>query len=73
MNNGYILECDICHDKIHLYQPWYSVKVKGRLAIPRLKTNPMHICVNCFHAYENFLTEREVQENHRKNWHEVAR
>ena len=65
-------ECDICHDKIGLYQPWYSIKVKGRLAIPNLKTNPMCICPNCFHAYEYFLLEREALTNHHKNYHDIV-
>ena len=66
-----ILECDICHDKIALYQPWYSVKVRGRLAIPKLKNNPTKLCSNCFHAYKNFLLELEVHENHKKNYNEM--
>ena len=65
------LECDICHDPIVLYQPWYSVQVKGRLAIPALKANPMALCVNCFRAYQRFLTEHETEMNHRKHYEET--
>ena len=63
--------CDICHDKIGLYTPWYSVHIKGRLCIPQLKSNPMTLCSNCFQAYRHFLTEREVEENHRQNMKEM--
>lgn len=67
-------ECDICHDKIGLYQPWYSIRVRGRLAFADgLKSNPMCLCPNCFHAYKNFLIEREVQECHKKNWIDIKK
>ena len=59
--------CDICHDPIALYRPWYSVKVSGKLAIPNLKANPMSLCPDCFHAYEDFLVKQEVEANHKKN------
>lgn len=67
-------QCDICGDKIHLYEPWYSILVKGKLAIvgkKELKNNPMCFCRDCFHAYRNFLIEREVQENHKKNYEDI--
>ena len=65
-------QCDICHDKIGLYQPWYSIQVKGRLTfVNGLKNNPMSLCVNCFHAYKNFLIEHEVQENHKRNYIDI--
>ena len=64
--------CDICKDKIGLYTPWYSVRIKGRLCFTgKERPNPMILCVNCYHAYENFLTEREVQENHKRNMKEM--
>lgn len=64
--------CDICKDKIGLYTPWYSVHIKGKLCIPgKDRPNPMTLCTNCYHAYENFLTEREVQENHKQNMMEM--
>lgn len=67
-------QCDICHDKIGLYQPWYSVRVRGRLAFTdKLKNNPTTLCANCYHAYENFLIEREVQENHKKNYIDIKK
>lgn len=67
-------ECDICKDKIGLYQPWYTIRVKGKLAIPEnIKKNPMNLCANCFHAYENFLIEREVQEEHKKNYIDIKK
>ena len=62
-------KCDICHDNIGLYTPWYSVQVRGRFASTgNLKANPITLCTNCFHAYERFLIEREVQENHKRNY-----
>jgi len=64
-------ECDICHDQIGLYTPWYSVSVKGRLCIPKLKNNPMCLCRNCFQAYEHFLIEQETHENHKRNYLEM--
>lgn len=61
-------KCDICHDHIGLYTPWYSVYIRGRLCFPgKDRPNPMVLCVNCYHAYEHFLIEREVQENHKQN------
>lgn len=70
---GFIKEksCDICHDKIGLYTPWYTVQVRGRLCSNGNRPNPMNLCTHCFHAYENFLTEREVQENHKRNMIEM--
>lgn len=64
--------CDICKDKIGLYQPWYSVQVKGHLTFTKeLKANPMSLCPDCFHAYKDFLIEREVQENHKKHYNDL--
>ena len=64
--------CDICHDKIGLYQPYYTVRIRGWLCFPNKdKPNPTTLCVTCYHAYENFLTEREVQENHKSNYKEM--
>ena len=66
--------CDICNDLIRLYEPWYSIRVRGKLAFlhkGELKRNPMSLCRECFHAYKDFLTEREVQENHRRHYLEV--
>lgn len=61
-------ECDICHDKIGLYQPWYSVQVKGHLALTNdLKINPTVLCPECYQAYKDFLVEQEVEANHKKN------
>ena len=75
MSNGLPIipkECDICHDKIGLYQPWYSIRVKGYLALTKeLKSNPTCLCSNCFHAYKNFLIERETQENHKRNYIDI--
>lgn len=64
-------QCDICKDKIGLYKPWYSIKVKGHLAFSNIKNNPMCLCPNCFNAYKDFLLEREIQENHRKNYYDI--
>ena len=66
-------ECDICHDRIGLYQPWYSIKVTGKLAIPKMKANPMCLCPDCFHAYQDFLVEREVITNHHKIYHDIQK
>ncbi len=70
-------ECDICHDKIKLYEPWYSVFIKKRLLGIKhselMKQNPTVLCRNCFQAYKNFLIEREVQENHKRNWIDIKK
>lgn len=63
--------CDICHDAIGLYQPWYSIKVRGWLTIAKVNKNPMCLCPSCFHAYQDFLIEREVITNHHKNYEDV--
>ena len=61
-------KCDICHKDIPMYEPWYSLKVNGHfMGLP--KKSEIHIfCPNCFKGYENFLIEREVQENHKQNY-----
>ena len=65
-------ECDICHDPIGLYKPWYTVRVSPHLKITtRLKNNPTVLCPDCFHAYEDFFIELEVQENHKKHYKDV--
>ena len=66
--------CDICNDPIGLYEPWYSIRVRGKLAFlhrDELKHNPMCLCRDCFRAYKDFLIEREVQENHKKHYEDV--
>ena len=67
------VSCDICKDKISLYQPWYSIRVEGHLGSTKAKElkNPMSLCPNCFQAYKNFLVEHEVQENHKKNYNDL--
>lgn len=66
--------CDICHDPIGLYKPWYTVKVSPHLKIStRLKNNPMVLCPSCFHSYENALIEMEVQENHKRNYQDMRK
>lgn len=64
-------QCDICSDKIGLYQPWYTIRVKGYLAFTDLKKNPMCLCPNCFHAYKDFLIERETEMVHQKHYEEI--
>lgn len=60
--------CDICHEPIGLYKPWYSVQVKGFLASTKdLKWNPTVLCPECYQAYKDFLVETEVEMNHKKN------
>lgn len=76
MNNSLKIaekRCDICKDRIGLFTPWYSVVVKkGRMRVPGdVRPNPMTFCRKCYHAYENFLIEREVQENHKKTMQEL--
>ena len=62
-------QCDICHDAIGLYTPWYSIQVKGHFAsTDKTRANPMTLCVNCFHAYEHFLIKQETEQNHKKNY-----
>lgn len=70
--SAFIKECDICHDKIGLYTPWYTIKVRKRIGTKiSVKHNPMIFCTNCFHAYEKFLIEQEVHENHKRNYEDV--
>ena len=61
--------CDICKDKIGLYTPYYTIKVRGWMCkADQLKANPMVLCQNCYHAYENFLKKQETEENHKRNY-----
>ena len=66
--------CDICNDKIGLYQPFYTIKIKSWLCTPKnVKHNPMTLCPSCFNAYEKFLIEREVEANHAKNYSDIKK
>lgn len=67
--------CDICSVRIGLYQPWYTIHVRGKLGLPvKLReNNPLTLCPDCFHAYENFLIERETMENHKRNWIDIRK
>lgn len=58
-------QCDICHKKIKLYQPWHSVVSTGHFCKGQSKEKIF--CSDCFKAYEHFLIEHEVQENHKQN------
>jgi hypothetical protein len=63
-------QCDICKDEIKLYKPYYTVMVRPHFT--QLKESGIKVfCPDCFHAYENFLIEHEVQENHKRNYQEM--
>lgn len=59
-------QCDICLDKIGLYQPYYTVQTKGHLTGDGWHKQIGVFCPRCFHAYKDFLTERKVTENHKR-------
>lgn len=63
-------KCNICHDSIGLYTPWYTIQVRGHFATvgDNKLTDTMVLCSSCFHAYEHFLMERMTQQNHYKNY-----
>ena len=65
-------ECGICRDKIGLYQPYYTVHIHPHFVKTEKDfTKPTVLCPNCFHAYEDFLIEREVITNHAKNMQDI--
>jgi hypothetical protein len=68
--------CDICQDKIPLYQPWYSVMITGHFCDDPGKNvltekGYQALCPNCFQAYEKFIIEQGTQENHRRHRREM--
>lgn len=68
-------KCDICHDKIPLYSPWYSVMIFGHFCDdPKLKSankDYQALCPSCFQAYEKFIIQQETHENHRRHMRDV--
>lgn len=65
-------ECSICRDKIGLYQPFYTISIHPHFVKGHRDFSKQSVfCPNCFQAYENFLIEREVQENHKRNYKEM--
>lgn len=68
--------CDICQDKIGLYEPWYSIIMQGHHCLtPKLKQagekGYLALCPVCFQAYENFIIEHETQENHKRHMKDI--
>lgn len=54
-------KCDVCSDKIGLYQPFYTVETEGRFTGRKndLKKRIAVLCPGCFRSYEQFLQSRE--------------
>ena len=63
--------CDLCHDPIGMYQPWYSILVNGHFVNDDVKDDLAILCPDCFHAYEDFLLEREVNATHVREMNET--
>ena len=51
--------CDICKDKIGLYQPFYTIQSESRFIWKGNEKERVILCPACFHAYKDFLTSRE--------------
>ena len=64
--------CDICKDNIKLYEPYYTVKTDKIHCHVKVKGyDKLVLCTNCFTAYQNFIIERTVQENHKNTMNEM--
>ena len=65
-------ECSICRDPIGLYQPYYTIMIHPHFAKDKRDfSKPTVFCPDCFHAYEDFLIEREVLTNHKKTMDDI--
>lgn len=68
-------KCDICYDKIQLYEPWYSVMITGHFCNdPKMKElgkGYMALCPGCFNAYKHFIIETRTEENHKRNLKDI--
>lgn len=52
-------QCDICKNRIGLYQPFYTLQSEGRcIGLKRPKETAV-LCPTCFHCYKDFLNSRE--------------
>ena len=64
--------CDICKDKINLYEPYYTIKTDKTYCHVKVKGyDKLVLCGDCFRAYQNFIVERTVQENHKNTMNEM--
>ena len=59
-------QCDLCHDPIGLYQPWYSIYIDPHFTKVNPKNEVSVLCPDCFRAYEVFLTQRELHCIHKR-------
>ena len=56
--------CEICKDRIGLYQPYYTIAVHAHFIKNKAEKEGVTVfCPNCFNAYEQFLTGRQIHEN----------
>lgn len=51
--------CDICRDRIGLYQAFYTVQSEGRFLRGKPKNETVVLCPRCFQSYKDFLNSRE--------------
>lgn len=63
--------CQICKDPIHLYQPYYTLKIQKHIGGIFANSGMTVLCPSCFHAYENFITEQTVHENHKRTMNDI--
>jgi hypothetical protein len=64
--------CDICKDNIKLYEPYDTVKADKIHCHVKVKGyDKLVLCTTCFTAYQNFIIERTVQENHKNTMNEM--
>lgn len=67
-------KCDICREPIKIYQPYYSVRATKTIGGMKVGfMNQLYLCTNCFDAYQDFITERMVQENHKQTMKELRK
>lgn len=66
-------QCDICQDKIGLYQPYYTVTTRGYHTGDGWRKQNGVYCPRCFYAYKDFLEGRKTGEIQRKNLDEVKK
>ena len=65
-------KCGICNEAIGLYRPYYTIVIHPHFAKQDHDISlPTVFCPDCFHAYENFLIEREVITNHKKTMDDI--
>ena len=55
--------CDLCHDKIGRYEPWYTVVIDSHFSKDKEHSETV-FCSGCYLAYCDFLVERQVLATH---------